>query len=338
MEIFEFDKQLAKTFVKDFDIPLYVIDEPTFFYQLEMYGFIEKWKSFVDAVNSFPGNIIEVQKEAFYNSRQHVEDEIINEIKNSEAYKNFNDNVLPKEFTVPVSFPSDKLSEKMGNEKVYLSIDLKSANIQALHYFDKDITFGENTWDGVVHKVNGHNSMSDYIISSKHVRQVVMGMLNPKRAVTIEKHMMGLIYKLMVDNGYDFMIESFNNDEIVFDISDEDFVYLSLEESEKIVSLIREQLGFDVHLKIFSTRAFRLLNKRNNDITQQFILRIYDDGKTQVKGVPGYLYGIVFKLLRDMTITSSDRHFINDNMDCMIVDDFFLVDNDKNQIDLSDLV
>ena len=37
MDKFDFDKRLAKTFVKDFNIPIYVINEQLFFYQVETY-------------------------------------------------------------------------------------------------------------------------------------------------------------------------------------------------------------------------------------------------------------------------------------------------------------
>lgn len=41
MDRFDFDKRLAKMFVKDFNIPIYVINEQLFFYQVETYGLFD---------------------------------------------------------------------------------------------------------------------------------------------------------------------------------------------------------------------------------------------------------------------------------------------------------
>ena len=330
MEVFDFDRQLAKTFVKDFDIPAYTTDEYTFFYQVKTYGNSHLWNFFVSVINSFPGNI-EEQKQRFYEEKHKLEDEIINTISNSEKYKEFNKMEFPEEFYEP-AIPFKKIGScALTDDNYYLSIDLKSANIQALYFMNSEITIGQNTWDDFVYEINGHNVMSDYLIASKHVRQYVFGKLNPSRTITVEKHIMSKIYQFMVDNGHDYKVARFNNDEIVFAITNNDLKNVNLN-TDKIKDLIYNELNFIVHVKIYQAKYFRLRNLQNKDLTQQFLFKRYIDGSYKVKNVPLYLNGIVYKLINDGLITPFDRHFCHDNMKCSILDEFELVDDSGNTL------
>lgn len=87
---------------------------------------------------------------------------------------------------------------------------------------------------------------------------------------------------------------------------------------------------FNVPIYVINERLFsvRLKPMDNGDVTQQFSLRTSIDGKVETKGVSGYLFGIVYKLLRGRAVSSSDKHFVNDNMDCLICDEFVLYDDE----------
>lgn len=68
------------------------------------------------------------------------------------------------------------------------------------------------------------------------------------------------------------------------------------------------------------------------DLTQKFELVTYDDKTTKLKNVPGYLYAIVYQLARGRQINNNHKHFMNDNIDCLIMDDFILCDREGNEI------
>ena len=322
MELSDFNKKLARTFVKDFGIPVSVISEAHFFYMMHSLGYTHEWSFLVKTLNSFPG-IFESQVEQFLSERDRIRDEIVKEITNRPEYQKFNtcDMNVYKHADIQVS--------KNKEYTQYISIDLKNANIQALHYVNPEITLGENTWDGLVQRINGHNSMSEYIIASKRFRQVVFGMLNPKRAVVVEKYMISKVYDVLFRSNYSLTdVVSFNNDEIVFGT---DFPVCS-GFSEDFTELILRETGFDVHVRTYNKRVVRMRNLSNYDLTQKFDLITYGDGKTKMRGVPGYLHAIVYQLARGRSVNNNHRHFMNDNMDCMIMDDFVLCDENGNDI------
>ena len=321
MELSDFNKKLARTFVKDFDIPIYVVSEARFFYMLYSLGYEQKWRFFVNTLNSFPGTF-ESQTDRFFAERDRIRDEIVKEITTRHEYQEFNTRDMNIYKSADIQVSKDKIYPR------YISVDLKHANIQALHYANPKITLGENTWDGFVRRINGHNPMSEYAIASKRFRQVVLGMLNPKRAITVEKHMMSLICAVVKKYDPSSDLIAFNNDELVFGFATpkrDDF-------KEYLRDTIERELGFLVHVKMYSKKTLRLRNLSSYDLTQKFDLITYDDGSVNTKGVPGYLYAIVHMLLRGKSVNNNHKHFLNDNMDCLITDDFILCDENGEEI------
>ena len=321
MELSDFNKKLVRTFVKDFDIPIYVVSEARFFYMLHSLGYEREWRFFVNTLNSFPG-IFESQAEMFFAERDRIRDEIVKEITTRPGYQEFNT------CDMNIYKPADIHVSKDKDYAQYVSIDLKNANIQALWHVDPDITLGENTWEGFVHRINGHNPMSEYIIASKRFRQVVFGMLNPKRAVVVEKHMISKVYEVLLESKQLSDVVSFNNDEIVFGTDSP----VCSGFAEDTAELIFRETGFDVHVRVYKKRVIRMRNLSNYDLTQKFDLITYGDGSVKTKGVPGYLYAIVHMLLRGKSVNDNHKHFLNDNMDCLITDDFILCDENGEEI------
>ncbi len=320
MELSDFNKKLARIFVKDFSLPISVISEAHFFYMIHSLGYENLWRFFVNTLNSF-GGCFESQTEQFRSERNRILEETVKEITEKPEYKEFNTCDMNK-------YKLDNIKVSQNKEyNHYVSVDLKSANIQALHYANSEITFGENTWDGFMHKLNGHNAMSDYLVASKNFRQVLFGMLNPKRAITVEKYMMSLIYDI-VRKYTSLDIIAFNNDELVFGFNtpkQDGF-------EEYLRDIIEQESGFLVHVKLYSKKVLRLRNLSSYDLTQKFDFITYDDGTVKTKGVPGYLYAIVHQLLRGKCVNVNHKHFMNDNMDCVIADDFVLCDENGDGI------
>lgn len=120
------------------------------------------WNFFVSTLNKFPGTN-ESQKEAFLNERSRLEDEMVNEIQMRDAYKRFN--TCDLNCYSGVNIPVEKKDENIVCG--YVSIDLRSANIQALNWHDPEILNGCRTWNEAVYGLNGHNAISDYFIASK---------------------------------------------------------------------------------------------------------------------------------------------------------------------------
>lgn len=90
---------------------------------------------------------------------------------------------------------------------------MKSANFQALNKVDRDILLNSDTYEDFIYKFTD----SQYIANSKYFRNVVFGMMNPKRHITVEKYYTYQIYKKIIDNIPDLSDRcvSLCNDEIV---------------------------------------------------------------------------------------------------------------------------
>lgn len=319
----DFNKKLARAFVKDFNIPMYVIDSGHFFHMLYEFECEHEWKFLAHTLNSLAGNFDE-QVECFFEARNRIKDSIIYDVTSTDAYKAYNTMDMQK---YACSFNTMPDTGKHN----YISIDLCSANLQAMHYVNPDITFGCTTWSEFLYKLNGHNKMSDYLAASKNFRQVVFGMMNPKRAIIVEKYIMSKIHDLVFDK-FGFELLTVNNDELIYS------TVLDFEEVnnnrilDNIKDLIKTELGFDVHVKCYKKTNLRLRNRTNNDLTQMFSRLDYSDGTMKLKAVPGYLYCIVKRLIKNDYYNNLHKYFIMDNMTCIIHDDFDLCDENGNKI------
>lgn len=89
MELSDFNKKLARTFVKDFNLPTSVISEAHFFYMLHCLRCEHLWRFFVNTINSFPG-IFESQISQFFEERDRIHKEIIDSIVSTPEYQEFN--------------------------------------------------------------------------------------------------------------------------------------------------------------------------------------------------------------------------------------------------------
>lgn len=117
---------------------------------------------------------------------------------------------------------------------LFVEADLRMANFQAMRYFDGRI-FGQDVYaqDGPLNIEQEYRKWasmftdSEYVLSSKYVRQVVFGALNPKREISIERALAAAgAYELsgwFDVSGIEHRCVAVNSDAVIFRIdSDED--------------------------------------------------------------------------------------------------------------------
>lgn len=195
---------------------------------------------------------------------------------------------------------SDFKFYQKNNWKLYegsymLSMDLSSANFQALKLFDEKDELKLN-WDYLCNSLSIH----PVVTSSKGFRQVVFGNLNPKRLQKIQHR-----YIINICNAIETIIPSDNvlclsSDEIIFNLSDIEVVaqerYYQIKailDAIKKERLLKNEKWLDIHMNVFK------MEKISKDVYLKTICHVNEDKifntyKT-LYGCPQNMYYINFK-------------------------------------------
>ena len=308
---------LRRRFVKDYNLPINVVDSPYFEYYMETYEWFPKkeYQSLVEEIDTRFGGNINLWLEEY----SKIRDEIITKIENSEEYKLFN---FTNDLSTYHSFhPSAESVLKLKNPpdlniynqssvgKTYVSIDLKKANFQALKYINPAIVFNAETYEDMIDMFTPERN--EYFRTSKYTRQVIFGKLNPKRTITVEKYMMALIYDY-INESMEKIFENcklvaYKSDELIYEISDNnlDGVGQSFKNFEY---LIKYSLNFDVRIEIF--KVGRIECKNHNGITVDcYIRHNLITGKEELKSCSQIFYPQFYKIWKGENIAVIDLAF-----------------------------
>lgn len=205
--------KLKERFCRDCNLPIKLFDEPYFMNRIKLldkvYGCEAKFNNFLEEY--FKAGYI--NEEEYFAEYNRVKDAAINFIKNTEAYQRFNACDM-NEYRVNLQLPSSEIYKPSNSGRHFISIDMKKANFNALHNYDATIFDGCSTWEEFIQKFTSNT----HIISSKYIRQVILGNCNPKRHIAYEKYITYHLYaSLNRQFNLETAIEFFSNDEIVLD-------------------------------------------------------------------------------------------------------------------------
>lgn len=153
---------------------------------------------------------------------------------------------MPRPYT-----PKKNLYVEDNNGKKFISLDMKKANFSALRFYDEAIFGGAATWEKFISRFTD----SEHIISSKYIRQVIMGACNPKRQIQQEKMIMFMLLndvvtqlklrqahdgcsdiEAMLSNIEEYEIYSLGEDEIIIEVTGEKSLTYYTKIIEDIVS------------------------------------------------------------------------------------------------------
>lgn len=211
--------KLKKAFCKTFDLPIKVYQEPYFTDRLELFQpffeTIDKYKLFCSELPVC--DTIEQTEQQYLAEYHELQDAMIQDIKANPGYQTFNHADLSVYQVKNKNLPGKAIYKPSNHGRVFVSLDMRQANFQALRYFDPSIFQHKYVWEDYV------RLYTDKIhwIKSKHLRQVIMGNCNPGRHTTYEKYLMDQVLTKLFDFGIDpDLIAFFSNDEIVIDITD----------------------------------------------------------------------------------------------------------------------
>lgn len=295
---------LRRRFVKDYNLPINVVDSPYFEYYMDLYDWFPKdeYQNLVNDIDErFGGNI-----NLWLDEYAKIRDEIITTIESSDAYKKFNTCDMNKWALDPElrNLPDTNIYNQGSVGKTFLSIDLKKANFQALR--EVGVISGDSYEDFLSQWTD-----SEYFKKSKYTRQVIFGKLNPKRTITYEKYMMGEIKKLfekhfLLHNS--MTLVAFKSDELIYELDSKAVNYLRANE-QVIEKDIETYLSINVRVEIFTIG--RIECKNHNGITVDcYIRRCMTTGEETLKSASQIFYPQLYKIWKGDKIFTIDMTFL----------------------------
>lgn len=301
---------VRQRFVSDMKISFPVLEDPYFDYYVELYDEHHKTKeklalliSEIEKFNS-QGEFLE----AYYEVRNNI----LTALKN-EAYNEFIEMDMSKFAIEKHSYPKTDVFNKINVGKRFVSIDLVKANFQALKYVNPELVLGTNTYEELISQFTN----MEYMKSSKYIRQVILGNLNPKRTITVEKYLIEqvlnfLLYRGDLESNQIYMISA---DEIVYSINEDE----NIEAISNLMAVIKESLNIDVDIEVYEL-------KQIGNIKSYFIKEFLNKDGFEIMCVPQDFRPQVLKYLKREEVNDFDKTFRNEGMIAVYKDNLNLVE------------
>lgn len=232
-----------KGFCKLFGIN--IPDYDHFDYYIEQYSKTEKFKNIYKLIELYKKGEEEVGD--LYNYRMKKSNIIIDFLKTTQAYSILNMNDLH-------DLPT--YNGKLQENKLYISIDIRTANFRSLKEFDVNNELSD-TYEEFLDKFD----LPEVFKYSKQFRQFIFGNINPKRQGKIQRQ---LIEGLILSNSHLNMdIISIKNDEVIFCVNDFDIIKeLVVDESIYKIKLFTTEIVKDFNINtIYSNIDYKPLYK-----------------------------------------------------------------------------
>ena len=298
----EVSEKLKERFCKDCNIPLRLYKEPYFMDRLQLYdsyyNALDKWNIFVRELDKYKC------EQDYLEEYNRVKNAAINDIKISDGYKRFNEEDMNKYTVKYKDLPGKDIFKTSNNGKLFISIDMRKANFSALKFYNRSIFDNADTWEKFIERY----TEDKHIVNSKYIRQVILGNYNPKRQVTYEKYLMGLVLEVLIDElGYSASdIAFFSNDEIVIDMGKyEDCI----RKRELIEWQIKGYFNIPFRIELFYLRKITGTNGYYKEIVKNIIEREYE-----FKCLNNYTLPFVLRKFNEEEITENDKVFYHEGL------------------------
>ena len=321
-------KQLRRKFVKDFQFPIQVVQEPYFHQRLnyleEEEGAKTKYINLTGMVtDDFGGSASK-----FMEYGHSLTDRIIADIINSDAYKQDFLRLLPTKEEID---QHAKLIEgKIINGKklytieqdggMFVSFDMKKANFQLIRYICPAVLHDAKTYQEYISKFTEY----DYFKESKGLRQTIFGKVNPKEVSKAELIIASEFFLWMHGQiGVKYFPYSINNDEVIFKFNGTKEEFLN----DKLVG------GDDIEYKGVNFRCTKfILHARVFDMAtsdQKIVVFEKEDilrgHRRTLACCPATYYPQVYKALRGLEIEDTDLVFYYEHELCKFMNPIKLI-------------
>ena len=298
----EVSARAKERFCKDCNIPIRLFQDPYFTDRLKLfdkfYGTLEKWNIFLDELQKYHC------EQDYFEEYNRVKDAAILSIKESEAYKRFNEEDMNKYRVTHENLPNKDIFKPSNDGKLFISIDMRKANFSSLYHYDNSMFSGAKTWEEFISKFTENK----HIINSKYIRQVILGNCNPKRHITYEKYLMNEVLNFLYDHVGEERVVFFSNDEIVYDMSNINIDTLRLV-VKSIDTVLKEKIDIPLKVELF------ILHKIDN--TDGYYKEIFKENREkdiEFKCLDNYMLPFVIRYFLGEEITDSDKVFYHEGL------------------------
>ena len=288
----ELNEETRHYFIRDYKLPIQIVKDEYFFYYLDLY------QPFFKTREKYEKLKVEIENAGgmknFINETKKVKDEALLFIKSKEGFDKFkNDNM--SEYKSNNQIPKKNNLYRLENkDKIFVSIDLVKANVQVLNFYDKEILGNSEKYEDFLLKF----TKSEYIIQSKQIRQVIFGLLEPKKQKIIQKYIMGKVKDLLIKKGMSVDDISFSSpDEIVFELK-------NFPNYKKVMKL-KELSIFDFHIEEFELKTIK-------DDIPIYIKKSMDGSVNAIKQGSSKTMPEVIKYLTKQKLIKKDLAFLDE--------------------------
>lgn len=324
----QFSLDIAKRFVSDYNLPIPLHNKTWegFRYYLNLYNkefdTINKWNKLMFRIFKHHDGDSSAFLKDFYDRRE----SIVQFFHNNPAQKEFTSMDM-NQFAVPdrPQVSKNNVYNGDGDGQIFISIDLRKANFQAMKYVNPALVDNAETYEEFVGKFAPG---MEYFTDSKYLRQVVFGQSCPKRQVTVETYLTNEVWKLWKEWAkpeFDNIV-SFTNDEFVIKLRDPKNIRRTqiLKYLDEFVKLVKEKLGLEIKAECFGLRQVQLCTETPGKTVVTFFVKVNFDGTTKLMCLPLNYRAIVTKLLNGLPIEEPDLHFPYEGYDCKFCETFYL--------------
>lgn len=298
----DISEKLKERFCKDCNIPLKLFKEPYFTDRLQLYdnyyNTLDKWNIFVRELEKYKC------EQDYLEEYNRVKDAAIKNIKDSDGYKSLNAEDMGKYSLKYKDLPGKDIYKPSNIGKLFISIDMRKANFSALKFYDKSIFSNSDTWEEFIERYTENK----HIVNSKYIRQVILGNCDPKRQVTYEKYLMGLVLEVLIDElGYSTSdIAFYSNDEIVIDMGK----YKGCINKQKILEMaVNVRFNIPFRIELFYLHKITGTDGYYKEIVKNIIEREYE-----FKCLNNYTLPFVLRKFNGEEITENDKVFYHEGL------------------------
>lgn len=289
-------------FTKDYNLPINIFNEEMFSYYRDLYK--EFWPFDAEYRMNNEIKLFNDNVDEWLAHYAKIRDNIIFSLENSEEYKEFNQSDLSKYDVPNIGVGEHSLYNEESDGCIFLSIDLKKANFQALKYVG---VLKDDTYKDFIHRNNG----TDYFADSKYLRQVIFGKLNPKRQIKVEKYLIYQIHKLFsqlfINDLFTFQLYSLNSDEIVYKIGT--LINMPTQTMlELLEKQVKETLGIEVRAELVQISRLNIVNSNGNKVDAYIRKNVYTGVET-LKKASTIFFPQIWKLYKGIEINETDKTF-----------------------------
>lgn len=293
---------IKKRFIKDYNLPIQVVQEPYFTYAIETLdthlGTKSKLQLLMDVVTELGS------EDKFFSEANKVKDPIINSIQLKGIYDHLSADPL-NAYEVITNGVRTQDIYNMGNvNKTFISLDLKHANFNVFRMYDPELVLGFDTYEDMI----GSVTKFDYFKKSKYLRQVIFGNMLPKKQQRLQKWVMSQIISVLHNDVGIAMTDfvSASADEVVFAVDPKDIDLFVDMVSRKVSSneLTKDMTSW-IRIEAFTLKSIG---------DKKFFVKELSNGSVEFKGIQSYFFMQVYKKYTKQPIIKDDKIFYFDGM------------------------